>query len=113
MRRLLLAPLLLLALLLAGTGSVRADDEEPGAALLASGAVFVEVALDPAEGAVVGQHVSLLLTLGTTHWFSGAPTLPDPVPAALMRAILIFLIALWMILSKMLQTMSFWMNWMI
>ncbi len=86
MRRLLLAPLLLLALLLAGTGSVRADDEEPGAALLASGAVFVEGALGPAEGAVAGPPVSLLLTLGTTHWFSGAPTLPDPeVEGAIVR----------------------------
>ena len=61
-------------------------DEDAGARLLESGDVFVEAEVDPAEGAVVGQRISLLLDLGTTNWFSGAPTLPEPeIEGALVR----------------------------
>lgn len=77
---------LLLSLLLLTSVATAHADEDPGAALLESGAVFVEAELDPAKGAVVGQRVSLLLTLGTTNWFTGAPALPEPeIEGAIVR----------------------------
>ena len=67
---------ILLALLLLPWPTARADE---GDALVESGAVRVELQVDPAEP-YVGQRAKLRLILKTNSFFRGAPTfrLPDP-----------------------------------